>query len=314
MSERPFSILVIKLGALGDIVQALGPFQSIRHHHPLARITLLTTQPYVNLAEVTGLFDEIWLDEKPGALQIPGWWTLRRRLRQGRFDRVYDLQTSDRSGFYFRLFWPGPVPEWSGIAQGCSHPHRNPERDFMHTIERQAEQLKMAGIKNIFGPETVPKLKMLDADISKYDLPKAFGILVPGGAPHRPEKRWPPDHFISLSKQLAAADVKPVLLGAEAESAILSRIADECPEALNLCGRTDLLEIAGLARKARFAIGNDTGPMHLISALGCRSVILYSKASDPALCAQRGASVTIIRRDNLSQINAEEALIALNLG
>ena len=61
------------------------------------------------------------------------------------FSRVYDLQTSKRSSSYFNLF-EEPRPEWSGIAEGCSHPHNNPKRNFMHTIERQKEQLSVAGI------------------------------------------------------------------------------------------------------------------------------------------------------------------------
>ena len=63
----------------------------------------------------------------------------------GAFVRVYDLQTSDRSSFYFRLF-RRPKPEWSGIAAGCSLRHTNSQRDSLHTIERQREQLAMAGI------------------------------------------------------------------------------------------------------------------------------------------------------------------------
>ena len=53
---------------------------------------------------------------------------LRRTLRAGRFDRVYDLQTVRRSSFLLRLVWPAR-PEWSGIAPGCSHPDRDPDRD-----------------------------------------------------------------------------------------------------------------------------------------------------------------------------------------
>ncbi len=123
--ERP-SILVIKLGALGDFVQALGPMAAIRRHHADARIVLITAPALAPLARASGYVDEIWLDARPPLWVASAWLALRRRLREERFARVYDLQTSDRSGWYFRLYWPGPRPEWSGIARGASHPHANP--------------------------------------------------------------------------------------------------------------------------------------------------------------------------------------------
>ncbi|HYZ40467.1 MAG TPA: ADP-heptose--LPS heptosyltransferase, partial [Stellaceae bacterium] len=114
--------MVIKLGALGDFIQALAPMPDIRRHHAGDRITLLTTWRYAALAAQTRLFDDVMIDNRPKALDLKGWFELRRKLRRGRFDRVYDLQTSDRSGIYARLLWPGPIPEWSGIVWRCSHP------------------------------------------------------------------------------------------------------------------------------------------------------------------------------------------------
>ena len=118
----PDKILVIKLGALGDALMALGPMQAIRRHHAEAEITLLTRPAYHSLAEASGLFDAIHLDPAP-RLNPLGWMMLRRWLRGAGFRRVYDLQTSDRTAAYFRLFWPGPWPEWSGKVVGCSHRH-----------------------------------------------------------------------------------------------------------------------------------------------------------------------------------------------
>ena len=48
--------------------------------------------------------------------------------------------------------------------------------------------------------------------------------------------------------------------------------------------------------------------MHLISTQDCPTVVLYSDASDPNLCAQRGLNVTILRRDNLESLLVEEVL------
>lgn len=161
-------VLVIKLAALGDFAQAFGPFAAIRAHHPGARITLLTTRAYAPLARMSPWFDEVWEDGRPDWTDLPGVFRLARRLRGAGFDRVYDLQTSARSSRYRRFV--GRRAEWSGIAPGASHPHANPRRDLMHTVERQREQLAMAGITAF--PE--PDLSWLDADVHRFGLPQRF--------------------------------------------------------------------------------------------------------------------------------------------
>jgi len=305
-------ILVIKLGALGDMVQALGPFAAIRRHHgapPEARITLLTTGPYAEFARASGYFDDVWVDDRPGIADIGGWLALRRRLRIGGFARVYDLQTSDRSSFYYRLFWPGPAPEWSGIAKGCSHPHANPDRDSLHTIERQAGQLRDAGIADVPAPD----LSWAKADVSRFGLDRPYALLVPGGAAHRPAKRWPSERFAALAGHMAANGIQPLLLGTGAEADVLGAVRDGCPDARSLAGETGLLDIVALAREAACAVGNDTGPMHLIAVAGCPSVVLYSRDSDPALCAQRGPAVTILRRDRLADLTVDDVIADLGI-
>ena len=131
---------------------------------------------------------------------------LARRLRGGRFDRVYDLQTSSRSSRYRWLVGRGA--EWSGIARGASHPHANPLRDAMHTVERQREQLEMAGIRD-FPP---PALEWLDADVARFGLPPRFGLLIPGASPLRPLKRWPAEHFAALAAHVLSRLERSVIL------------------------------------------------------------------------------------------------------
>ena len=301
------SVLVIKLGALGDFVQATGPFAAIRAHHPDCRITLLTTAPFADLARAGGWFDEVWLDRRPAAFDVLGWLALRKSLRGGGFTRVYDLQTSDRSNFYARLFWPGAPPEWSGIAKGCSHPHANPRRDFMHTLERQTEQLSMAGIAAVPPPD----LSWAAADIARFDVPEPFALLVPGGAPHRPAKRWPAAYFRALAERLAGDGVIPVVIGSDSEAGLAAEIASGLPAVRNLVGQTSLLDLAALSYRAWAAIGNDTGPMHVAAIAGCHCLALYSDESDPTLCAQRGPNVTILRREALELLDVDEVVAAL---
>lgn len=297
-------ILVIKLGALGDFVQAFGPFAAIRAHHAGAEITLLTTRPFAELAAASPWFDHVWIDDKPKLWQVGKLAALRARLRNGRFTRVYDLQTSDRSSFYFRLM--GGSVEWSGIARGCSHPHANPARDHMHTLERQAEQLVMAGIPDIPAPD----LSWAGGDVHRFGLPRPYVLLCPGGAPHRPGKRWPASSFAALARWLVARGLRPVLLGTDKERAEIDAIRAACPEARDLAGRTSFLDILGLAREAAAAVGNDTGPMHLIATAACPSVVLFSHESDPTLCAPRGR-VSVLRASSLAELPVAEVETAL---
>lgn len=60
-----------------------------------------------------------------------------------------------------------------------------------------------------------------------------------------------------------------MLIGQAAEQEAIDLIRSDCPEAVSLCGQTSIAEIASLARAACVAVGNDTGPMHIIAASGC---------------------------------------------
>jgi hypothetical protein len=192
----PGRILVIKLAALGDFVQAFGPFAAIRAHHPGAAITLLTTPPYAELARLSPWFDAVWIDGRPAWSDPAAIWRLFRRLRGAGFARVYDLQTSARTSRY--RWMVGRGAEWSGIARGASHPHANPLRDLMHTAERQREQLEMAGITAF----PTPELGWLEADVADLGLPPRYALLIPGASPLRPGKRWPVGHFAALAAGL----------------------------------------------------------------------------------------------------------------
>ncbi len=293
-------ILVIKLGALGDFAQAFGPFAAIRAHHPGAEITLLTTPPFAPLARQAPWFDQVWDNGRPRGLAAL--WALGRQLRAARFDRVYDLQTSGRSSRYRWLV--GRSVEWSGIAAGASHPHANPRRDFMHTVERQREQLAMAGISHF----PAPALDWLDADITRFDLPERFALLIPGASPGRPAKRWPVENFAGLA---AALDIPAVILGGPTEASLGAAITQTAPGARDLTGKTSFADIAALARRAAFCIGNDTGPTHLAAVAGCPTLALFGEDSDPALCAPRGPCVAVLRRQPLAALKLADVEAAL---
>ena len=299
-------ILIIKLGALGDFIQALGPMKAIRDHHPTTQITLLTTLPYKELACQSGYIDAIWIDDSPQIYQIFKWLALLKRLRSVKFSRVYDLQTSDRSASYFRLFPNAEKPEWSGIAKGCSHLHSNPNRNFMHTQDRQREQLQMAGIYIV--PPT--DLSWMTSDLSHFNLPQSYGLLVPGGAAHRPAKRWPTNCYAELAAHMSSKGITPIILGSSAERCLASKIVKLVPEALDFTGKTNLIDIGAMAKKAKLVVGNDTGPMHIASATNCPCIVLFSNESNPRLCAPKGKKTTILECKSLVDLNINDVLMS----
>lgn len=292
------NILVIKLGALGNVVLAFQPFADLRAHHASARITLLTTAPFARLLAASPWFDEIRIDSRPRPWDLPGLFRLRRQLRG--FDRVYDLQTSGRSTRYRLL---AGRPPWSGIAPGplC---HTNPARDSMHTLDRQREQLAVAGVP----PGPPADLSWLTADAPS--VPTPFVLLVPGAAPHRPAKRWPAPRFGALASRLMGAGLTPVVVGTAAEAPLAQAIQTACPAAIDLTARTTLPQLAGLAARAALAIGNDTGPMHLAAATGCPGLVLFSADSDPDLTAPRGR-MAVLRVPDLADLHEDRVAAAL---
>ena len=312
----PTKVLVIKLAALGDVVQAFPPFAHIRAAHPHAHITLLTTPPYASLAAASSLFDTIETDGR--SKRTGETLAMLRRLRRAHYDRVYDLQTSTRSSAYFYALGPRP-PEWSGIAPGCSHPHRNPARDAMHTLERQAEQLRDAGVwpdaPVARGTAPAPDLSFMLRSAAPEHRPQAFGLrgpyalLVPGASAHRPGKRWPETRYAALAAALIADGLQVAVIGGPAEAEIGAAVA-AAPGVLDLTGRTDYAQIAALGARATLAVGNDTGPTHLVAAAGAPSLVLFSAESDPALCAPRGRQVELLQVKRLAELPLETVLDA----
>lgn len=302
-SKDPQNILVIRLGALGDFVQSFGPFEAIRKAHPTASITLMTTAPFVALAKASGWFDHVLCDSRPRWGNLKGLLALRRSL-QG-FDRVYDLQTSSRTARYYFL---AGRPAWSGHVAGASLRHNNPWRNAMHTRPRQRDQLRMAGIADV----GLPDVRWLAGQGPELAFP--YAVLVPGAAPHRPAKRWPAQKYGLLAQKLAAQGVTPLVVGAAADKPLAEEICRVCPQAQDYTGKTNLLELAGLAARAQVAIGNDTGPMHLAALMGCRCIVLFSQESNPALTAPLGrvpGQVCVFSAPDLALLDVDRVAAAL---
>jgi ADP-heptose:LPS heptosyltransferase len=295
-------ILVIRYGAFGDIVLCLGAFRAIRAHHPGDQIVALTTAPFAPLLEQSGAVDRVLADRRA---RWRGWLSLVRRLRAERFHRVYDLQRNQRSAILYRAMRLGRRLEWSGVVRGCSHFVPDDPQDRRHVARKLDEQLRVAGLPGMAEPD----ISWLKGDVARYRLPHPYALLAAGSAPQRPDKRAAPECFAGLARDLAGRGVAPVLVGTDSEREAIDRVRALCPAAIDLSGRTGFGDLAELARGARAAIGNDTGPMHLFALAGCPSLVLYSTASDPARVAPQGSRVEILQCERLDRLDPP-ALIA----
>ncbi|MEK9970984.1 MAG: glycosyltransferase family 9 protein [Ferrovibrio sp.] len=299
------AILVIKHSALGDMILALPLLRAIRRHHLGERIVVLTTAPYADLLQQSGHADEIWIDERPKFWQPMKLRSLLRRIRAADFGRIYDLQGSQRTKSYYRLLG-APADLWVGNAPGCRY-HIPDPTEPMHIAELRRRQLALVGIED----PGLPDLDFLQTDIGRFDLPQRYALLVPGGAPHRPAKRWPAERFAALGRHLMMQGITPVLIGRAAEKAEVADILTACQGAISLCDRTSIADLASLGRAAMVCIGNDTGPMHIIAAAGCPTLVLYSAESDPRKISPRGEWVRLMQRQNLQDLSVDDAIAAL---
>jgi ADP-heptose:LPS heptosyltransferase len=292
-------ILVIRLGALGDFVLSFPAFAAIRAHHAGDHITLLTTAPFAALAADSPWFDHVEVDARPQWYHLAGLWRLARQLRG--FDFVYDLQTSGRSSRYFIL---AGRPPWSGIAPGCSHPDADPNRNNLHTLARQRGQLADAGV-----PPAEPDLAWLRRGGPLIE--GAYALVIPGTSMSQGgAKKWPTARFAGLASGLSAIRIRPVIVGTRAEAGDAACIRAACPAALDLTGQTSIQDLAGLAARARLAVGGDTGPLHLAAMMGCPVVALFSKFSNPALAAPVGHP-RILAAPRLDEVDLATVLAAV---
>jgi len=306
-------VLVIKLSAVGDFVLALPAFERIREAHPEAKITLLTTPPFEALARSSPFFNTVEIDGRPE--NPAGWLALVARLRAANYDRVYDLQNSGRTNLYFHALRPFP-PQWSGVAAGASHRHRSPNRMKMHALERQAEQLQAAGI---WPDAPTAPLSAAPPDLTwilhktpaarpiQTTNPRPVVLLIPGASAHRPEKRWPIEHYARLAEKLSNEGFDIVIIGGLQEAVLAHAIQRRAPRARDLTGRTDFAQIAAFGARAALAVGNDTGPVHLVAAAGAPTIALFSSASDPAVSGPRG-HVTVFQAPDLKDVPVDTVL------
>ena len=294
-------ILVIKHGALGDMVQGFDSFAGLRAGRPEARITLLTSPPFSGLMRMTPWFDEVVEDRRRPVFDVPQLLRIRTLLHQ-EWEMIVDLQCSRRTSRYHRFLTPSGT-RWLGTSSGASDPY--PDFTGVNNVERMKVAARMAG-----GADSVTaRLDWLGS--AKASISKQAVVLVPGCSPAKPSKRWPAAHFAAVARELMASGRDVASVGTAADRDAADLVIAEAPGCTDMVGKTDLASLTTLFASAHAVIGNDTGPVFLAAKTGVPTLMVMGQDTDPDMSAPNGAKAGWVRQDRIENVAPQAVLDAL---
>lgn len=299
-------ILVIKLSALGDVVQAEGAMHDIRLHHPYAEITVMTTAPYRRLMERCPWVDKIFIDPRDSRFRLDRMLSLRRRLRERPFDMVYDLQQVGRTHFYHWFFLKGI--RWMGGVRGCSCYCRRPEDRC--AADHFAISLRQAGVpvRHTLKSDVSWMADPVDDILAEAGVAEPFVVLVPGGSAEHPEKRWP--YYREIAEFLLEAGMAVVTVPGPDEMELCRAVGGTI--LLNRDGSfLDIFKLAGVLRQAAFVVGNDTGPTHIAVHMQIPGLALFSDHIPPTYSGIQHGRFDWIERADLADLPVSEVCLRL---
>ena len=276
------AILIVRLGALGDIVHALPVAAALRDRFPAARIDWVVDERYREVLDLAPVVDRhIVLRSR----SLPVWRRLvelRRALASGAYDAAVDVQGLLKSAAVARS---SGAPRVLGFA--APHLREPPARflytetcdpgDAAHVTEKNlalAARLGAAAAVRRF-PLEAPASAALDAVRRSPGVGEGpFAVLNPGAA--WPNKRWPPARLGRVAEWLREARRLPSLVTwGPGDEALAAGVVDGSSGAAWLAPPTRVADLAAILRAAAVVVSGDTGPLHLAAALGTPVVGLY---------------------------------------
>ncbi|MFT5050523.1 MAG: lipopolysaccharide heptosyltransferase II [Chlamydiales bacterium] len=275
MPAEPRSICIVKLGAIGDVVNSLPFVCRLRAGFPAARITWAIAPLAHQLVSGHDAVDEFLVIDVKCRSTLLG---KARELRRARFDLVIDLQRILKSGLITRVtgaprrlgFDRARCKELSWLLTNDRIP---PRSDPGVTVEQYLEFADHLGL-----PQCEPEWR-LPRDDWAGDAPR---VCLNIGA-SKPANQWPVAHWAELAQGLAQ-DIpasRIALTGGPQDRALADEILRDGPHGmLDTVGMLSLRESAGLIAASSVFVGGDTGPMHMAVAVGTPLVALFG-AADP---------------------------------
>lgn len=272
-------LLVIRFGALGDLIHVSPSFQAVKAANPNVEIHLLTSPGLRKLVELLPGVDRIWTWEKK-----QGWGKLFKlavELRKVGIDGVVNLHPSFKSLLITNLLMPVQTAVYhkeklkiKGQAQrGLARRHAT--EDFYQPFQRLCNLPDSLQAK--------PTLNLLASEQQKAIKPsheRWIGI-IPGVGNKRSNRAWEPDAYVRLIWELLREqpDRRVLLIGGPDEQPLAERLVcqveDVAGQVTNYCGKHDIPGTAGLLAQCDLIIGGDTGPMHLAAATGAPLLGIY---------------------------------------
>jgi lipopolysaccharide heptosyltransferase I len=281
--QRSPRILIVRLSAIGDVIHGIPVLCALRAALPNAFLAWITEGAAGNVLEDHSALDEL--------IRVPRryWkspreiWTMRRRLRELKFDITIDLQGLSKSAI---TAWLSGAPRRIGKAgehgRELSRAFNNELVDAggAHVIEHYLSMLRTIGIESPAVRfdllERPPDTQVADKLLGESGLAgQPFAILNPGAG--WPSKMWPVERFGELARRLYRRHGmwSIAVWGTAAEVPLAEKIVAASEGHALLAPPTSILQLAALCRRAALFVGSDTGPMHLAAAVGTPTVSMH---------------------------------------
>jgi ADP-heptose:LPS heptosyltransferase len=253
------SILVIKHGALGDLIQAIGIIMDIRHYYPNSVMTLLTAPSYCQLMQRCPYIDHVIADNRAPIWRVDQQIKLKKKLQKQKIDLVFDLQNSDRSSMY-QQFWFSKV-KWVGRSAEAEEPESG--------LSGLKTLMQDAGIstEHIYHPDLLWMVEDVSTMLTKRGITQHYVALIPGSSAQHLDKRWP--HYAALATALIERGHQVVVILGPDESDLAKGMPGHIVNGLNW------FELAGVLNGAKYVVGNDTGPSHIASYLNKAGLAIF---------------------------------------
>lgn len=265
------NILIIKLGSLGDVVQISGALRDIREHHKNEKITILTTSKYINLFKNCPYVDNCLEDERLPRYNIFYLLRLRKIINSLNFNKVYDLQNSNRSNFYRKFLFN--VKNWSSSRDVPENKYNN------SVLQRFDEQLRKSNIQTLYTLKPDFSWAAEKANNYNLDTDKKYILFFPFCSRDLIHKRWP--YFSELINLIKQNHPEYSLVVAPGPGEIEEAKSLDIKIALNNNLPLNFFELASLIKKSHLVIANDTGPAHMAAHLGARGFALFGPHTTP---------------------------------
>ena len=256
----------------------------LRKKFPNASITAMCRSPVCDLLKEDAAIDELFcFHKKKNAFERRDEnRDILAKIQTGKFDLGVLLTNSFSSAWWF---WQGKVEQrigFSGNFRSFLLTDRVLRPQKMHQVDLYKELLKPLDIPR---SKTVPRLFLSKAQqnqsaqllINQGYIPGKKIVGISPFAAFGPAKQWPSSRYQELAKKLSKEDLFVVFFGDQPAPELCSGLGENV---INLCGQTSITELACLIERCDVFVANDSGPMHIASALKTPLIALFGSTDD----------------------------------